>query len=74
VFVAVSIGGIEGLRLASDQFGLNGRFWDTIGMVNDNLNGLGFAIIGVFIVAWIASVLIYLYAGLDKLEISSDES
>ncbi len=67
VFVAVLIGGIEGLGLVSDQFGLNGRFWDAIGMLNDNLNGLGFAIIGVFIVAWIASVLIYRYAGLDKL-------
>jgi hypothetical protein len=29
--------------------------------------------IGVFIVAWIASVLVYCYAGLDRLEILAGE-
>ena len=46
VVVAVLIGGIEGLGLIRDQFGLSGWFWDGIGSLNDNLKGLGFAIIG----------------------------
>jgi high-affinity nickel-transport protein len=68
VVVAVLIGGIEGLGLLADQLGLEGWFWDGIGALNDNFNGLGFVIIGVFILAWIASLLIYRYARLDDLD------
>ncbi len=68
VVVAVLIGGIEGLGLIGDQFGLGGWFWDGIGTLDGNFNGLGFAIIGVFIFAWIASILVYRYARLDDLE------
>jgi nickel/cobalt transporter (NiCoT) family protein len=74
VIVAVLIGGIEALRLIGDQLGLSGWFWDGIGMLNDNFNSLGFIIIGVFIVAWIGSVLYYRYAGLDELEIAPTQS
>jgi high-affinity nickel-transport protein len=74
VVVAVLIGGIEGLGLIGDQFGLTGWFWDGVGRLNDNFNGLGFAIIGVFIVAWIASILVYRYARLDSLEVSSGKN
>ena len=62
------IGGIEGLGLMGDQFGLTGRFWDSVGVLNDNSNGLGLGIICVFILAWIGSMLLYRYAGLDELE------
>jgi nickel/cobalt transporter (NiCoT) family protein len=67
VIVAVVIGGIEGLGLVGDQLGLQGWFWDRIGILNDNFNGIGFVIIGVFIFAWIASVIFYRYARLDDL-------
>ena len=70
VIGALRIGGIEAPGLISDQFALSGRFWDGIGTLDDNFNGLGFAIIGVSIVAWIASVLVYRYTGLDTLETS----
>jgi high-affinity nickel-transport protein len=42
-------------------------------MLNGNFNGLGFAIIGLFIVTWIVSVLVYRYAGLDSMEALSGE-
>jgi nickel/cobalt transporter (NiCoT) family protein len=71
VVVAVLIGGIEGLRLIGDQLGLDGWFWDGVGALNDNFNGLGFAIIGVFILAWAVSLIIYRYAGLDELEVTT---
>ena len=69
VVVAVLIGGIEGLGLIGDQLGLEGWFWDGIGALNDNFNNIGFAIIGVFIFAWIASVIYYRYARLDELDV-----
>jgi high-affinity nickel-transport protein len=73
VVVAVLIGSIEGLGLIGDQFGLSGGFWDGIGRLNDNFNGLGFAIIGVFILAWIGSVIGYRYARLDEVEVKATE-
>ncbi len=68
VAVALVIGGIEGLGLIGDQFGLDGWFWNGIGALNDNFNGIGFAIVGVFIVAWAVSLIAYRYAGLDDLD------
>ena len=68
VVVAFLVGGIEALGLAGDQLGLTGWFWDGIGALNDNLNSLGFVIIGVFIAAWVGSVVVYRYKGLDAIE------
>jgi high-affinity nickel-transport protein len=70
VVVAVLIGGIEGLGLIGDQLGLDGWFWTGIGTLNDHFNGIGFAIVGIFIVAWVASLILYRYARLDDLEIA----
>lgn len=71
VCVAVLVASIEGLGLIGDRMGLTGWFWDAIGTLNDNFNGLGFAIIGVFIFAWIGSVVFYRYARLDDLDLSA---
>jgi nickel/cobalt transporter (NiCoT) family protein len=71
VIVAVLIGGIEALGLLADQLSLKGAFWDAIGTLNDNFNNLGFIIIGVFIVAWVASFVIYRVKAYDDLEVQS---
>ena len=71
VVVAVLIGGIEALGLIADQLGLTGWFWGGVGLLNDNFNGLGFAIIGVFVVAWVGSFIIYRYKGFDRLQARS---
>ena len=68
------IGGIEGLGLMGDQFGLKGRFWDGIDALNANFNALGFAIVGVFILAWLGSMVIYRYARFDDLQASGADS
>ncbi len=65
VVVALLIGGIEGLGLLGGQLALTGLFWVGIGTLNENFGGLGFAIIGVFAVAWVASLVIYRTLGLD---------
>ena len=69
VVVAVLIGGIEALGLIGDQLDLKGTFWDGIGTLNDNFNNLGFVIIGVFVVAWLGSYLIYKARRLDDVEV-----
>ena len=71
VVVAVLIGGIEALGLVADQLGLAGWFWHGVGSLNDNFNGLGFLIIGVFIAVWVGSIIIYRYKGLDEFEVPS---
>ena len=72
VVVAVAIGGIETLGLIGDQLGLGGWFWGGIGALDDNFGSLGFVIIGVFIAAWIVSLVIYRYQGLDEIDIAAD--
>lgn len=69
VIVAVMIGGIEALGLIADKLALTGGFWDAIGALNDNFNNLGFAIIGIFILAWALSYAIYKAKRLDQFDI-----
>ena len=71
VVVAVLIGGIEALGLAGDQFGLTGPFWDGIGALNGNFGMIGYLIIAIFAVSWIASAIIYRARGYDRLEIDA---
>jgi high-affinity nickel-transport protein len=73
VFVALVVGGLEALNLIGDQLGLTdgGGFWGAIGAINDNFGWLGFAIIGVFALSWIASAAIYKLKGYDRLEASA---
>ncbi len=74
VVVAFLIGGIEALGLVGDQFRLSGWFWDGVGALNDHFNSLGFIIVGVFIAAWIGSVVVYRYKGLDDTEVAGARS
>ena len=74
VIVAVVIGGIEALGLIGDKLELKGAFWDAIGALNDNFNGLGFVIIGVFFAAWVVSYAIYKAKGLDDFEVTRSGS
>jgi nickel/cobalt transporter (NiCoT) family protein len=73
VVVAVLIGGIEALGLLGDQFSLKGAFWDGVGTLNDNFTVLGVAVIGLFIAAWVGSVIIYRYTNLDEIQVTSAE-
>jgi len=74
VVVAIIVGGIEALGLIGSQLQLEGWFWDGIAALGGNFNSLGFGIIGVFAIAWIGSVIIYRYKGLDRLELGPPET
>ncbi|WP_127902449.1 HoxN/HupN/NixA family nickel/cobalt transporter [Solirhodobacter olei] len=74
ILVAVLIGGIEALGLIGSQLDLQGGFWTAVGSLNGNFNNLGFAIIGLFIVAWGLSYVIYRLQRLDEIEVTRADS
>jgi nickel/cobalt transporter (NiCoT) family protein len=74
VLVALLVGGIEALGLIGDKFGLSGRFWDWIGSLNDNFGDLGFVIIGIFVLCWIISLLVYRAKGYDKIVVTTSQT
>ena len=71
VVVALVVGGLETLNLIGDELGLTdgGGFWGAIGAINDNFGILGYIIIGVFLVAWIGSVIFYKFKRYDDLDV-----
>jgi high-affinity nickel-transport protein len=71
IVVALLIGGIEALGLLSDELGLKGSFWDLMGSLNDNFNTIGFVIIGVFVVSWVVSLVIYRMNKYDEIEVNT---
>jgi high-affinity nickel-transport protein len=74
IVVALLIGGIETLGLIGDQWKLQGSLWNAIGSLNDNFGVLGFMIIGMFVVCWIVSILIYRRNRYDEIEIRTDSA
>jgi len=70
VVIAIVVGGVETLGLIGDQFKLDGAFWEFVGSVNDNFGLLGYGIIGLFIVGWLASLVIYKVKRYDEIEVS----
>ena len=71
VVVAMVVGGLEALNLIGDQFGLteDGGFWGAIGAINDNFGALGYIIVGIFLVSWLISFIVYRAKGYDKIEV-----
>src|SRR3569832_1060904 len=67
VAVAIFIGGVEALGLISDKLSLSGGLWDLIGNLNDNLANFGYAVVGVFMLSWLISTLIYRANRYDEL-------
>ena len=70
VVVAVVVGGLETLNLIGDQLGLTdgGGFWGAIGALNDNFGVLGYVIVGIFVVAWLVSFIVYRLKRYDEIE------
>jgi high-affinity nickel-transport protein len=57
--VAALIGSIEGLGLAAQMLALSGPFWRFIDTLNGNFGLLGYAIVAIFTLGWLASALLY---------------
>jgi high-affinity nickel-transport protein len=68
ILVALFVGGIEALGLAADHLALKGPFWGWIGALNGHFGTIGYAIVGIFVVSWAASAVIYRARGYERLE------
>jgi high-affinity nickel-transport protein len=68
VIVALVIGGIEALGLLVGRFGWKGSVWDTVVRLNENFGTLGYFIVGIFVLSWIASVVFYKWRRFDDLD------
>jgi len=67
--VALLIGGVEALGLCAVRFHFRGTFWHGIGWLNDNFGTLGYFIIGLFVVSWIVSIVVFKWRRFDDQEI-----
>jgi high-affinity nickel-transport protein len=65
VLIAFAIGGVEVLSIVAERLHLHGGIWDFA--ANLDFGIIGFAIIGIFVVSWTASTLIYRWKGYDSL-------
>ena len=65
VLVALVVGGVETLGLLAGQFQLHGVFWNAISDLNGNFGALGYGIVGLFIVSWGVSFLVYHFKRYD---------
>jgi len=67
VAIALVVGGVEVAGLVADRLGYNHSFAATL---NGSFGVLGYAIIAIFIVCWIAAVAIYRLKGYDRIEVN----
>ncbi|HEX4385186.1 MAG TPA: HoxN/HupN/NixA family nickel/cobalt transporter [Myxococcales bacterium] len=67
VVAALLVGGIEALGLIGNKLRLHGWFWNSIAALNESFGLIGYLIIGVFVISWVASIAIYRLRGYDRL-------
>ncbi len=71
VVVAVVVGTVETLGLLANELNLTGSFWRAIGSASDRYFGvIGFLIIGIFVLSWVVSTVVYRLKRFDELEIT----
>jgi high-affinity nickel-transport protein len=72
IVVAFGVGSLELLGLLNERLGQPGRFWDSIGRLNDHADVLGFVIIGVLVAVWIGALALSRYRRLDEADAAAD--
>jgi high-affinity nickel-transport protein len=70
VLVALLIGGVEALDLLGDHLNLAGPFWGWLDQVNgdSNFSFLGFGVVGLFVLCWVVSAVVYRWQGWREAE------
>ncbi|MFC0205714.1 HoxN/HupN/NixA family nickel/cobalt transporter [Novosphingobium soli] len=66
--VALVIGSIQTAALLSEKFGLRGGIWREASALSEQFNTLGFFIIGLFVLCWLASWAVYRLGRFDDIE------
>jgi high-affinity nickel-transport protein len=67
--VAFLVGGVEALGLLNEHFGFTGWFWDFVASLNSHFGMLGYAVIGLFALCWVVSVVVYRLRRFDEIEL-----
>lgn len=68
VVAAIFIGSLEVLGLLREKLGWDSGLWKVVHELNDNLENLGFWIVGIFVASWIVSVILYRAGRYDELK------
>lgn len=71
VIVALVVGTIEVVGIFSERLGLAGGLWDWVNELD--FQTLGYIIIGIFVVSWLGSAVLYKIKRYDKLDIKTEE-
>jgi nickel/cobalt transporter (NiCoT) family protein len=66
--IALVIGGLEALGLIASNLGLEGGVWSFVNALSENSGVMGYGIIGLLVLSWLASMVIYRLARLDRLD------
>jgi high-affinity nickel-transport protein len=69
VLIALVVGTVEVFGIISSALNLDGGFWDFIRSLNDNFGMIGYYIIGIFIISWAISTIIYKVKRYGELDI-----
>ncbi len=70
VLIALVIGTAEFLSIIVDKFNLHGAFWGWVS--NLDFETIGYIIIGIFVVSWVGSTLIYKLKNYDSIEAGAE--
>ncbi|MCL4511735.1 MAG: HoxN/HupN/NixA family nickel/cobalt transporter [Bacteroidetes bacterium] len=70
VLVALLVGGIEAFSIIVDKLNLRGGFWNYISELSGNFGTMGYFIVGIFIVSWLVSTIIYKAQKYDEIELT----
>jgi high-affinity nickel-transport protein len=72
VLVALVVGTFETLSIVATQLGLSGPFWDDVAGINENFGLVGVIIVGVLVVSWVVSTLVYRLKRYEAIEVAAD--
>ena len=73
-FVDLLVGGIEVFSIIGGRLQLKGGFWVAINRLSGDFGMMGYFIIGIFVISWMVSTIIYKVQKYDEVEVESRET
>ncbi len=69
IAVALFVGAIEAASVLATQLHLTGGLWDRLASLSENFGVLGIGIVGIFVVSWLVSTIVYRVRRYDEIEV-----
>ena len=66
--IALVIGSLEALSIIASKLNFEGGWWAYVNFLGENSGVLGYAIIGLLVMSWLASIIFYQVAKLDRFD------